>query len=288
MRVLSGRFQGSVIRLDPGGKQPIRSACTSRIALGHLSYTISMKIRLQRAGALLGPGFLLITAFAPFHQLASAETLVRAAGRCKLERAGNELFNGHCSFKHKAAGGTDAFVVKLDDGTDFNFSGPNPQALQLQTYDGIVNVRHNAKPDHDLFLWNADGGEHRLSVKLDNVQNPDVTFEDKPQKATTATVVGVALGGLIGALIAGSNKGGSSEAARVGAPVSALQSLVGVKGASAESELTSKGYTYRGGDQIGDSAFTYWQQPRTKNCVAVRTTDGRYQSITYTEPSKCK
>jgi hypothetical protein len=70
--------------------------------------------------------------------------------------------------------------------------------------------------------------------------------------------------------------------------VSALQSLVGVKGASAESELTSKGYTYRGGDQIGDSAFTYWQQPRTKNCVAVRTTDGRYQSITYTEPSKCK
>jgi hypothetical protein len=30
-------------------------------------------------------------------------------------------------------------------------------------------------------------GEHPLSVKLDNVQNPDVTFEDKPQKATSAT-----------------------------------------------------------------------------------------------------
>lgn len=247
-----------------------------------------MKNRLQRAGALLGPGLLLFTASAPFQQLASAETLVRAGGRCKLERAGNELFNGHCTFKHKAAGGTDAFVVKLDDGTDFNFSGPNPQALQLQTYDGIVNVRHNTKPDHDLFLWTADGGDHRLSVKLDTAQNPDVTFEDKPQKATSATMVGVALGGLIGALIAGSNKSGSSEPARVGAPVSALQSLVGVKGASAESELTSKGYTYRGGDQIGDSAFTYWEQPRTKNCVAVGTTDGRYQSITYTEPSKCK
>ncbi|MCP9799947.1 hypothetical protein KBY67_03995 [Synechococcus sp. RedBA-s] len=238
---------------------------------------------------MLGPGLLLFTASAPFHQLASAETLVRAAGRCKLERAGNLLFNGHCSFKHKAAGGTDAFVVKLDDGTDFNFSGPSPQALQLQTYDGIVNVRHNAKPDHDLFLWNADGGEHRLSVKLDTAQNPDAQFQDQPQKATSATLVGVALGGLIGALIGGSAKGGgSSEAARVGTPVSALQSLVGVKGANAESELTSKGYTYRGGDQLGDSAFTYWQQPRTKNCVAVRTTDGRYQSITYTEPSKCK
>ncbi len=247
-----------------------------------------MKTRLQRAGALLGSGLLLFTATAPFHQVASAETLVRAAGRCKLERAGNELFNGHCNFKHKAAGGTDAFVVKLDDGTDFNFFGPNPQALQLQTYDGIVNVRHNAKPDHDLFLWNTDGGDHRLSVKLDNVQNPDVTFDGKPQKATTATLVGVALGGLIGALIAGSNKGGSSEPAQVGAPVSALQSLVGVRGASAESELTSKGYTYRGGDQIGDSAFSYWQQPRTKNCVAVRTTDGRYQSITYIDPDKCR
>ncbi|WP_411876817.1 hypothetical protein [Vulcanococcus limneticus] len=247
-----------------------------------------MNIRLPRTAALLGPGILLFSALAPFHQAASAETLVRAAGRCKLERGGIQLFNGHCSFKHKAAGGTDAFVVKLDDGTDFNFSGPNPQALQLQTYSGILNVRHNVKPDHDLFLWNTDGGDHRLSVRLDSVQNPDATFEDRPQKVTNATLAGVALGGLIGALIAGSSKGGSSEPARVGAPVSSLQSLVGVRGASAESEITSKGYTYRGGDQIGDSAFSYWQQPRTKNCVAVRTTDGRYQSITYTEPSKCR
>ncbi len=246
-----------------------------------------MKNCLQRAGALLGPGLLLLTAAAPFQQLASAETLVRAGGRCKLESGGYVSFNGHCTFKHKAAGGTDAFVVKLDDGTDFNFSGPSPQALQLQTYRGIVNVRHNAKPDHDLFLWN-DGEERRLSVKLDNVQNPDIQFEDQPQKATTGSLLGAAVGALLGGLIAGSNKGGSSETARVGAPVSSLQSLVGAKAAGAEGELTSKGYTYRGGDQIGDSAFTYWKQPRTNSCVAVRTTDGRYQSITFTEPSKCK
>lgn len=247
-----------------------------------------MTHRVQRAVAVLGQGVVLLLASAPFQQQAFAETLVRAAGRCKLERAGYELFNGHCSFKHKAAGGTDAFVVKLDDGTDFNFSGPNPQALQLQTYSGIVNVRHNAKPDHDLFLWTTDGGDHRLSVKLDSVQNPDVKFEDRSQNATNSAVVGAALGGLIGALIAGSNKGGSSEAARVGAPVRDLQSLVGVKGASAEAELTRKGYTYRGGDQIGDSAFTYWEQPRSDNCVAVRTTDGRYQSITYAERRYCR
>jgi hypothetical protein len=234
----------------------------------------------------MGPGLLLFMASAPFLQPAAAETLVRAGGRCKLESGGYLSFNGHCTFKHKAAGATDAYVVKLDDGTDFIFSGPNPQALQLQTYRGIVNVRHNEKPDHDLFLWN-DGEERRLSVKLDSVQNPDVRFEDEPQKATTGSLVGAALGALIGGLIAGNNKGGSSEPARVGAPVSDLQSLIGVKGASAEGEMTRRGYTYRGGDQIGDSAFTYWQQPRSSNCVAVRTTDGRYQSITYSEPGKC-
>jgi hypothetical protein len=70
--------------------------------------------------------------------------------------------------------------------------------------------------------------------------------------------------------------------------VSQLQSLVGVRGSSAERELTARGYTYRGGDQIGDSAFSYWEQRHTDNCVAVRTTDGRYQSITYTEPGKCR
>lgn len=243
---------------------------------------------IQRAVAVLGQGLVLLIASAPFQQAAFAETLVRAGGRCKLERAGYELFNGHCSFRHKAAGGTDAFVVKLDDGTDFNFSGPNPQALQLQTYSGIVNVRHNAKPDHDLFLWTTDGGDHRLSVKLDSVQNPDVSFDDQPQKSTNATLAGAALGGLIGALIAGSTKGGGSEPARIGAPVRDLQSLVGVRGASGEAELTRKGYTFRGGDQIGDSAFTYWEQPRTDNCVAVRTTDGRYQSITYVERRSCR
>ena len=245
-----------------------------------------MQTRLHRAGSLMGPALLLFTASVPFHQAASAEVLVQAGGRCRLESGGYVAFNGHCSFKHKAAGGSNSYVVKLDDGTDFIFSGPNPQALQLQTYRGIVNVRHNEKPDHDLFLWN-DGEERRLSVKLDNVQNPDVRFEDQPQKATTGSLVGAALGALIGGLITGNTKASSSEPARVGAPVSALQSLIGVKGVSAEGEMTRRGYTYRGGDQIGDSSFTYWQQPRSTNCVTVRTTDGRYQSITYTEPAKC-
>ncbi len=65
----------------------------------------------------------------------TGETLVRAQGRCKLTSGGYQAFNGHSTFKHKQAGGT-----------DFVFSGPNTSALQVQTYSGIKNVRHNEKP----------------------------------------------------------------------------------------------------------------------------------------------
>lgn len=100
---------------------------------------------LHRAGSCLGSALLLLTASLPFQQTARAEVLVQAQSRCMLISGGCEAFNGHCSFKHKAAGGKDSFVVKLDDGTDFIFTGPSPQALQVQTYRGIVNVRHNEK-----------------------------------------------------------------------------------------------------------------------------------------------
>lgn len=244
-----------------------------------------MKSPLRSLGALGGSALLLLAGASAFPSAALAEVLVRAQARCKLMSGGFEAYNGHCTFKHKQAGGTDAYVVKLDDGTDFIFRGPSPQALQVQTYRGIVNVRHRAESNHDVFIWN-DGEQRRLSVRLDQVQNPDVTFEDEPAKVTTGSLLGAAVGALIGGLIAG-DKGSSSEPATVGAPVGDLQSLVGVRGSSAGAEMTRKGYTYRGGDQIGDSAFTYWEQPKTNNCVAVRTTDGRYQSITYTEKSNC-
>ena len=159
-----------------------------------------MKTSVHRAASLAGFSLLLLMASIPFQQAAIAEVLVRAQGRCKLTKGGFDAFNGHCTFKHKSAGGRDSYVIKLDDGTDFVFTGPNPQALQVETYSGIKNVRHNEKPDHDLFLWN-DGEERRLSVKLDHAENPDAKFDDPPQKATTGALVGAALGALIGGLI---------------------------------------------------------------------------------------
>ncbi|MCU0529511.1 MAG: hypothetical protein MUD04_08460 [Cyanobium sp. Prado107] len=243
---------------------------------------------LRSLGCLAGSGLFLLSAASAFPSAAVAEVLVQAQGRCKLMSGGFEAYNGHCTFKHKQAGNTDAYVVKFDDGTDFVFSGPSPQALSVQTYRGIVNARHSEESGHDVFVWD-DGEKRRLSVKLDTVQNPNARFEDSSNTASVAAIAGgAAAAAVIGALIAGQNSAAVTEPARVGAPVSSLQSLLGVKGASAERELTAKGYTYRGGEQMGDSAFTYWEQPRTNNCVAVRTTDGRYQSITYAEPQKCR
>ena len=240
---------------------------------------------LRQTSAALGAGLLLTGLSAPFAPAAMAEVLVRAQGRCKLISGGYPAFNGHCTFKHKKAGSVDAYVVKLDDGTEFNFSGPNAQALSVQTYDGIRSVSHSGQPDHEVFSWN-DGEPRKLSVRLDRVENPDARFEDSPQKADTGTLLGAAVGALIGGLITGKPVT-TTEPAREGAPVSDLQSLVGARGGQAEGTLTSKGYTYRGGTKLADSSFTYWEQPSTNNCVTIRTTDGRYQSITYTKRSDC-
>ncbi|MCP9840826.1 hypothetical protein KBY93_09280 [Synechococcus sp. J7-Johnson] len=239
----------------------------------------------RRSIALGGAGLLLAGLSAPFAPAAMAEVLVRAQGRCKLMDGNSEAFNGHCGFKHKQSGGVDAYVVKLDDGTEYIFSGPNVQALSVQTYSGIRSVQHKEQPDHDVFSW-TDGTARRLSVRLDRAENPDARFDDQPQKANSSELVGAGIGALIGALISGKPVA-RTEPAREGAPVSDLQSLVGAKGGQAEGTLTSKGYTYRGGTKLADSSFTYWQQPKTGNCVSIRTTDGRYQAITYTKKSDC-
>lgn len=243
---------------------------------------------LRSIGSLAGSGLFLISAVSAFPSAAVARVLVQAQGRCKMVSGGYEAFNGHCSFKHKRAGGTDAYVVRLDDGSDYIFRGPNPQALSVQTYRGILNVKHNTNNGHDVFVWN-DGEKRRLSVRLDHVQNSNAKFDDDSDKATVAAIAGGAAAvAIIGALISGQNSSTVSEPARVGAPVGDLQDLVGAKGGMAEQSLISKGYQYRGGTKALASSFTYWQQSRTDNCVGIQTSDGRYQQIVYTEKSYCR
>lgn len=70
--------------------------------------------------------------------------------------------------------------------------------------------------------------------------------------------------------------------------VGALKDLVGVRGRDGEAQLEQRGFQSAGGSQAGDSSFTYWREPRTNRCVAVRTTDGHYASITYTQEADCQ
>jgi hypothetical protein len=71
-------------------------------------------------------------------------------------------------------------------------------------------------------------------------------------------------------------------------PVAPLRDLVGAKGAGAENEMLNRGYKLAGGSKAGDSSFTYWREPMSNRCVAARTTDGRYASITYTKDADCQ
>jgi|WetSurSiteA1Bulk_404760.scaffolds.fasta_scaffold03525_2 hypothetical protein len=70
----------------------------------------------------------------------------------------------------------------------------------------------------------------------------------------------------------------------IGQTPPALANTVGAKGGQAEDYLMNNGYVNR--KTHGLTAF--WSEQATGGCVAIRTADGRYQSITYVDPSNCR
>lgn len=70
--------------------------------------------------------------------------------------------------------------------------------------------------------------------------------------------------------------------------VAPLRDLIGAKGRDAEPQMQNRGYKPAGGSKAGDSSFTYWREPMSNRCVAVRTTEGRYASIVYTSDGDCQ
>lgn len=70
--------------------------------------------------------------------------------------------------------------------------------------------------------------------------------------------------------------------------VRALADLVGARGSSGEDQMNSRGYQFVRGAKTADSSYTFWREPRTGRCVSIRTTDGRYAAIVYTQESDCK
>jgi len=166
---------------------------------------------LSKQSQVLGAVALLVGAQTLGLSAASAETTARLEGRCKLTHDQTVSFNGHCTVKQKQRNGNTVFAVELDNGADYRFYGPNKQALQVETHDGIHNVQYKEDSDKGVFTWIDDNQTQRLSVKLDSQRQPEATHDSSTSQALVGAAIGVGVGALIGSLLAG---GGGSKPAQ--------------------------------------------------------------------------
>ncbi|MEB3200020.1 MAG: hypothetical protein VKK62_05795 [Synechococcaceae cyanobacterium] len=216
---------------------------------------------------------------------ALADTLVRANGRCQLKENGFQAFNGYCTVKQKQNGGTTIFVVDLENGNRFRFSGPNRQQLHVETPMGIEqNVLFEDHGSKGVFSWNDGESTHKLAVKTDVVTNPNAQIDDHPSTASGSTLAGAAVGALIGALLGGGKPAGGM-AGVIGQPVADLQGLVGADPGAVEGRLVSSGYTYIRSTPRENGMDSFWKRGGT--CVDVRSILNRYEGFTYANPSNC-
>lgn len=79
----------------------------------------------------------------------------------------------------------------------------------------------------------------------------------------------------------------ASAALHAQEPVRGLRHLIGLRAADAEVRIAASGYELVRGDKAADSSFTWFLEPRTHRCVAVRTTNGHYASIVYAPDADC-
>jgi hypothetical protein len=80
----------------------------------------------------------------------------------------------------------------------------------------------------------------------------------------------------------------STPAAYAQDPAPGLQDLVGVKGSSGEQALQERGYKFVKGEKSGTDSYTYWRQTHTRQCVIVRTANGRYASLVKALDASCQ
>jgi uncharacterized protein (UPF0264 family) len=67
-----------------------------------------------------------VAAIAP---AAMAEVVARGHGRCVLVMNDAEIFDGHCTVKQMQNGSQESFVVDLDTGMTYSFSGTGVTGL---------------------------------------------------------------------------------------------------------------------------------------------------------------
>lgn len=63
--------------------------------------------------------------------------------------------------------------------------------------------------------------------------------------------------------------------------------LVGSKAAGGEEQLGSRGYVNHHAAKTDEASYTYWWHPSKKQCIRVRTHDGRYSQIAQVANSDC-
>lgn len=70
-------------------------------------------------------------------------------------------------------------------------------------------------------------------------------------------------------------------------PASQMRDLVGARAGQAEGQLEARGFTNIGGHKGKTYVHSYWWNASDKNCIDVRTADGRYAAIVDTPNSDC-
>ncbi|MEM9558010.1 MAG: hypothetical protein AAGC60_27380 [Acidobacteriota bacterium] len=71
-------------------------------------------------------------------------------------------------------------------------------------------------------------------------------------------------------------------------PARTLLDVKGLRASVGEKELERLGYRHVGGSQSAGASTTLWREARTDRCVAVRTVNGVYETVTYAPITDCQ
>lgn len=72
-----------------------------------------------------------------------------------------------------------------------------------------------------------------------------------------------------------------------GTPVSSLSDLVGARAGQAEATLENRGYEFVKTITAPPDKYSFWRESGSNSCISVRTSQGRYDSIVYTNDADC-
>lgn len=172
---------------------------------------------------------------------------------CEFYKHGDEKHDrsGPCSFS-QSSGYID---IKLENGQTFTLT-PRDGANQFRDQDGQKVDRTSASGSSQVYEWKKD--QQKIVVSFDQGGGQAVRHNQKAQAA-----------------------------GEPGQTPADLRDLVGAKAGQAEEQLMRRGYDFVKSENANDSNYANWKYRKTGQCIAIRTVDGRYDSITYSLAYDC-